>query len=363
MTKHIKPESNNIAIFSDTHFGRSKNDEKILKYSIDYIKNTMIPDLKNRNISNIFFLGDLFDNRNLINVKVQNELYDLFSETLKNFNIYMLIGNHDIYYSNSIETHSIKSFKNFDHIHIINDYEVIEINNHKILMVSWLINTDELQDIINNNHSDIMMGHFDIVGFQYNKHTICDFGIDQNIFVNKFKYVFSGHFHKYSHKSVDNTTICYVGAPWQIDRNDTGEERGYLIYDLNDNKIERVINNITPTFINLNYPDDLNFIENNIIDLTIRYKPEEFEDNKESFNIYIEKLESLNPYKINIFYESIINESQNQNISNVKTVIFNFKDMKDSFMQYLNTKNIQDDEKNNLHNKFSIEFEKEINKG
>ena len=71
----------------------------------------------------------------------------------------------------------------------------------------------------------------------------------------------------------------------------------------------------------------------------------------------VEKLESLNPYKINIFYESIINESQNQNISNVKTVIFNFKDMKDSFMQYLNTKNIQDDEKNNLHNKFSIEFE------
>ena len=347
--------NNKIAIFSDTHFGRQKNDEKILNYSIEYIKNIMIPNLKSQNITNIFFLGDLFDNRNLINVKVQNDLYDLFSNDFKDFQIYMLIGNHDTYYSNTTDTYSSKQFKSFKNIHIIEKFETINIENFKILMVSWLTNNSELQNIINCNPADVLMGHFDILGFHFNQHKICESGIDHNIFVDKFQSVFSGHFHKQSEMIVNNTKICYIGAPWQIDRNDIGESRGFIIYDIKNTSIERIQNLNSPKFINLNYPEISENIINNFVDITIKYNPENFEFEKENYNKYIETIETFKPFKLAIYYEA-----QLHNNLNPKNCVFSFKNLKDSFYKYLQQKN--ENEIIEMHYKFSQEFDKEMSR-
>lgn len=350
---------NKIAMFTDTHFGIQKNDEKILKYSIDYIKNIMIPHLKSNNIENVFFLGDLFDNRNLINVKVQNDLYELFTESFKDFNLYMLIGNHDTYYSNTTDTHSIKQFKNFNHIHVIENFKTVDINSYKILMVSWLTNPETLEDIINNNPCDVLLGHLDIVGFYFNKYTLCEHGIDYNIFKNKVKNVFSGHFHQQSVKVVNDTTICYIGSPWHIDRNDTEESRGYIIYDLETSNIERIENLTSPQFVNIQYPDISDIVTNNIVDVTIRYNPEQFEDDKQKYSEYIERLEQLQPFKLKIFYEAILKDEQ----VDIQTLTkFDFKNIKDSFYKYLQTKISNPEEITNLYDKFSFEYDKELNR-
>jgi DNA repair exonuclease SbcCD nuclease subunit len=223
-------------------------------------------------------------------------------------------------------------------------------------MISWLVDLNKLQSIINDNPSEVLMGHFDIVGYQYNKHTICETGINQDIFINKFKTVFSGHFHKHTKRTIDTTTICYIGSPWQIDRNDIGEDRGYIIYDVELKTIEQIVNVTTPRFVNIQYPESLKDIKNNIIDLTITYDSNNFDDEKLQFDSYIETLESLNPYKLNINYESINNLNLDDS-NNSKTISFN--DFKNSFLQFLNTKNLQEFEINELHYKFSNEYDKE----
>ena len=51
-------------------------------------------------------------------------------------------------------------------------------------------------------------------------------------FENKFKKIFSGHFHTRSKKDINGTDIIYVGSPYQLTRADFNEERGSLTLDL-----------------------------------------------------------------------------------------------------------------------------------
>jgi len=151
-----------VALISDLHFGHKKNSDPFLENHIDYIKNEFVPYLKKHNINTIFILGDLYDNRSSINVKVKNAVYDLFEAELSEFKIFMIVGNHDTYFHNSIKTHSLKFFKKFSNITVIDDIDRIFINDRYILMVPWQTNYDEFAERVarKNFHCDVCLGHF-----------------------------------------------------------------------------------------------------------------------------------------------------------------------------------------------------------
>jgi DNA repair exonuclease SbcCD nuclease subunit len=133
----------NVALISDLHLGCKKNSDVFLNNHIKYLTDEFIPYLKKHGINYIFILGDIYDNRNSINIKVKNAIYDLFEQQFKDFNVYMIVGNHDTYFKTSIDTHSLKFFKKFENITVIDDVERIELNNKKILMVPWQTDNEQ----------------------------------------------------------------------------------------------------------------------------------------------------------------------------------------------------------------------------
>ena len=108
---------NDIAILADVHFGYSNYE--FLDSELRFFREVMIPELKRRGIKKIIQLGDLFENRRHLDVYVMNKIHDLFENDLKDFDIYIFFGNHDVFYKNSNEIHSFKFLKKFKNVTVI----------------------------------------------------------------------------------------------------------------------------------------------------------------------------------------------------------------------------------------------------
>ena len=106
-------------IFTDLHLGIHNNSSIWLDASLLLAKE--IVDVCNKkNIKKVIFLGDFFNDRRSINTKTLSYAQD-FIATLKDLEVYLVIGNHDVYYKNSIDVHSMKMFNEYENVNIVNE--------------------------------------------------------------------------------------------------------------------------------------------------------------------------------------------------------------------------------------------------
>lgn len=98
-------------MITDTHFGVRQNSIVWLKSQMKFFYDQFIPNIKKeKDIVNIYHLGDLFDSRSSINPFVANQVRQLFEDlaALENVNLIVVIGgNHDYYSPNDPTTNSI----------------------------------------------------------------------------------------------------------------------------------------------------------------------------------------------------------------------------------------------------------------
>jgi hypothetical protein len=92
-------------------------------------------------------------------------------------------------------------------------------------------------DALRDTKAEIVMGHFEIAGFEMDRGNIAHEGLDRKIF-DRFDTVLSGHFH---HKSTDGT-ITYLGNQYEITWADYGDTRGFHIFDTDKRDLTFVAN-------------------------------------------------------------------------------------------------------------------------
>jgi len=106
-----------IAVVSDIHAGVHQNSSQwhdiLIKWS-EWFKQECI---KN-NIKDIIIPGDLLHERNEVNVATLSVVSRML-ESLRQFNIIIIVGNHDSYYKERSDVHSLEMLKNWDNITII----------------------------------------------------------------------------------------------------------------------------------------------------------------------------------------------------------------------------------------------------
>ena len=82
-------------LISDLHFGIRNNNKEWIDIQFNYFYNFFIPYIKKykNTDDNLFILGDIFDNKHLLNVNVFNKSIKLFDDLSKMFNkIYVIAG-------------------------------------------------------------------------------------------------------------------------------------------------------------------------------------------------------------------------------------------------------------------------------
>jgi DNA repair exonuclease SbcCD nuclease subunit len=231
-----------IAILGDTHFGVRGDSIDFHKYYQKFYDTIFFPYLKENGINEVIQLGDLFDRRKFINF---NSLYfsrKYFFDKLKEngIKLHTLIGNHDIYYRNTLEVNSPELVLNeYENVFVYSESKTIEIDGLLIDLIPWICqnNEESVLEFMKNSSSDVCMGHFEIDGFEMDRGNVYHGGLDRKE-LKKYDIVLSGHFHHKS--SADN--ILYVGTPYEMTWSDYNDPRGFHVFDTKTRNMEFIQN-------------------------------------------------------------------------------------------------------------------------
>lgn len=276
----IKPK---VAIFSDLHLGIYANSEKWHDVALNWAT-WMANELKSKNIKDILFLGDFFHNRSELSVQTLHVASEII-EHFKDFEMIMVTGNHDCFYKNRCDVHSLGLLKNHNNITIIDSPQVIQAFGKNLLFVPW--NCD-----LPDGKFDYTFGHFEIQTFKMNNYKVCDHGMDiMDFLASRTSNVFSGHFHHRNTKKYNEGMINYVGNTFPMDFSDIDNVKGYHTLDIESGELEFFENTISPRFKKILASQIKSYkskdIENNIIKLVIDL--EMSDKNVEKFQLYISK--------------------------------------------------------------------------
>lgn len=253
-----------VAIFSDLHLGVKQDSTEWHMIALEWC-DWFIEELTKRGIKKIYFLGDFFHNKFVIS---STTLYtsSLLLEKLKDFEIELIFGNHDLYYLNNPEVASVNVFAGYNNVHVHAKPFIDDIDGTKIVMCGWGYNQLDYS-------GDVLMTHAEIDLFKYNDLLSCTSDLKPSALLKKYKHVISGHFHGKQLKKYDSGVIEYIGNPFAMDFSDAGIKKVFGILDTGTLEMEYVVNPISPRFIKYNLSDlvEINDIDSFINDIQNAY--------------------------------------------------------------------------------------------
>jgi len=219
-----------ILLITDQHFGVRNDNLHFVEHYRKFYSNIVIPFIKASGIKEIINLGDTFDKRRSINYMSLEAAKEMWFDPVKELGCKMtaLIGNHDIYYKNTLRINSPEELLGGYDIDVIDEPTTRNYDGTDILLLPWICdeNYDRTLRSITESTAPVCMGHLELNGFEAHPGHVMDKGIDMNIF-SKFNKVFSGHYHTKSNKN----NCYYLGNPYQLYWNDYGQKRGFHVFD------------------------------------------------------------------------------------------------------------------------------------
>jgi DNA repair exonuclease SbcCD nuclease subunit len=287
-----------IAIITDTHYGARKGSKLFHDYFEQFYKNIFFPTLEQYGITTVIHMGDAFDSRKSIDYQSLEWAKRVVFEPLKNYQVHMIVGNHDSYYKNTNNVNSPQLLlKDYPNIQTYSTPSEIKVENLDILLLPWICMENEEQSLkmIKNTKAKVAMGHLELQGFRVNRSIVMEHGLEADLFKN-FSKVFSGHYHTRS----DNGTVFYLGNPYEIYWNDLNDTRGFTIFDT-ETLEHTPINNPYKMYHNIYYEDtnyqtfDTRDYENKIVKVVVRKKT----DTKQ-FEKFIDKLYGSNVAELKV---------------------------------------------------------------
>jgi len=250
------PKNNTkVALISDLHWGVRSDSPIFIDIFKQFYHETFFPYLKKHDINTVLILGDVFDKRQHTNHKTikacREILFDVLSE--ENIKTYILIGNHDTMFKDTLRINSIDLLlSHYTNISIIHEPCTINILGHDVCMIPWICreNEEDCMKEINNTKSDLVMGHFEFARFEFFLGQESKEGLEPELF-SRFKHVYTGHYH---HSSTRNN-ITYLGCPYQMTWNDYNDMKGFYVLDLKTKK-SSFVNNPISSFVRFDYNED-----------------------------------------------------------------------------------------------------------
>lgn len=283
-----------VLIFSDIHIHCHKKSVDRLNDCIKVL-DWVFETANSNNIENIIFLGDLFHERQKIDVLTYQKTFEIFEKHLinKKYKVYILLGNHDLWHNQKWDISSVNPLKNISGITVINQPEVLNLSDeylfgflpytHDPIKDLQLVEEKWKNKIKNNNMKPpkVLGGHIAVDGAVWNtKHqTTSDVSIEHDgdmvkvgpsIF-KKWDRIFLGHYHGEQKLS---ETVEYIGSPLQLNFGEAFQDKHILIYDLETDERKYIKNEFSPKHLIINEGEldrfslEGNFVRMEVSDIT-----------------------------------------------------------------------------------------------
>ena len=259
-----------IYMLGDTHFGIfPARGEAWLTMMMSFMYDVYIPFLQKhvRPGDVLVHTGDVFDNRNSIHVIVLNKTVRLFEDLAKILPVYVLVGNHDMWAMQNATVNSTASIRNIPGVTLVEEPVETTFGDKTALLLPWVHGkANELELLAKYSGKDLLFCHSDLVGARtqanptrpIDRHvcTIDDF--------QGYRHVYSGHIH--IRQQIKNFT--FIGAPYHMDRNDAGNEKGFYVYDTVRDAAAFVSNTHSPEFrvVDIKTEEDMDKLTPELLD-------------------------------------------------------------------------------------------------
>lgn len=211
------------AVFTDIHFGLKSNSTQHNNDCAEFV-DWFISKAKEENCETCFFLGDYNHHRASINLQTMQYGLRALEKLNENFDhVYFIPGNHDLYYRDKRDVHSVEWAKHLPNVTIVNDWLV----QGDVVIAPWLVGEDHKK--LANMSGKYLFGHFELPAFYMNAMVqMPDHGDVNDNDLSGFEKVFSGHFHKRQARN----NIWYIGNAFPHNYADAGDDqRGMMILE------------------------------------------------------------------------------------------------------------------------------------
>jgi len=267
----MKIAAERIIFSSDWHFGLRSNNLEWFEITKDYFENFFLPWLDNNvKEGDIFYcLGDVFDNRQTMNLMIASYAIDLFERIGRKLPVYIIVGNHDIYRKNTNDISSVDILRHIKNVTVYKEPEIHEFKNSRCLLMPWRRDKDHEKETLDSYKKiDYVFCHSEVKGLRVNPnpYVIHEGGNSVEIY-RGYKGMYSGHIH-YSQR---NKNVTFVGNIFQMTRSDRNNTKGIWTLEPNTGVETFIENSYSPKFIKYN-------IES-LFDKTIEELREEFKNN------------------------------------------------------------------------------------
>lgn len=240
------------------HCHQHKNSQARLEDCIQVL-DWIFKTAETQKIDLIIFCGDLFHDRSKIDILTYQRVFETFQKYMSaddSPELYLLLGNHDLFYYENKEVSSVYPLSSFPKIKIISQPSVVDIRNYKVAFLPYT--HDPISDLKQisiremkkgANKYNVLFGHIAVHGALFNLAygTKSDVQIEgdagmtvvtPDIFDN-FDRVFLGHYHAAQDL---NDKVEYVGSPLQLSFGEMGQSKHIIVYDFDKDEKKYITN-------------------------------------------------------------------------------------------------------------------------
>ena len=212
-----------VACFTDIHFGLKSNSSTHNQDCEDFV-DWYIAKAKEEGCDVGIFMGDWHHNRNSLNITTMDYSLRALEKLGKAFdNFYFFPGNHDLYYKDKRDIHSVEFGKYIPGITVVHKPTTIG----DVTLCPWLVG--EEWKTVGKNGGKYIFGHFELPNFFMNAMVqMPDHGEMQLDSFKSYELGFSGHFHKRQQRQ----NMIYIGNAFPHNYADAwDDDRGMMILE------------------------------------------------------------------------------------------------------------------------------------
>lgn len=289
-----------ICLINDTHFGIKTGSDIFLNYQERFFKETFFPFCVKNKITKIIHLGDFYEHRKYINVKVLSRTREFFIEKLREYGMTMDIfpGNHDVYFKSTNSLNSLQESLKFhsDVINLFMEPTVQEYDGLRIALLPWITteNYADSIDFVKNADAAILAAHLELQGFEMMKGApVMSHGLESDIFA-RYEMVLTGHYHTKSTKG----NIHYLGTQYELTWADANDGKYFHTLDTATRELKAFRNPLTiynKIIYNDNHKMKIPDIMGTFVKVIVTSKKE-----PKQFDAFIDRIQRQDPFELKI---------------------------------------------------------------
>jgi len=327
-----------VLLSSDLHLYPHKKSYSRLQNCLDVLS-WIFETAKEKQIKHILLLGDLFHEKQKIDVYTYQKSFEIFEKYMDgSVNVYFLLGNHDIWHLNKWDVSSVYPLRSLPNATVINRPCTLQVGEYPISFLPYTSDpAEDIVDIHNDSKHKILCGHCAIDGALLNVMG----GVHSNVSVEHDGYmskmspeifkdwdqVFLGHYHA---KQIIKPNIEYIGSPLQLSFGEAFTHKEILVYDLETQEKEYVRNNFSPQHFIVPQKDiDKYDLNGNFIQIIM--------EDLASSDIVELRNEILNNNKVGTLeFKQVEKEEEEDLVDNAKAILFKESEMLEKYIEIKN---------------------------